>query len=347
MNGLSCLRVAIDVPSGLREGYLPGEPCFRADLTLTIELPKLCLYSPAGRLCCGDIRIVKTGFPESLTQDPSIPGELITPADIPTLLPRFPQDAYKNTRGHLAVFAGAEGTTGAAVLSAGAAGRSMTGLVSLFIDRELYAQTAPRLSSVMVRPLDRNLPLEAGRFSAVLAGPGWGREGRGALLKGLIDSGLPGVLDADGIDALKGLLPAKLKGRWIITPHIGEFSRFTGLPKDAVLADPVSAGLSCARDTGAVVVLKSHLTFIASPEGRYAVFDGMNPAAGTGGSGDVLAGSIAGFLSCGLSPWDAARLGVLVHGKAAARCFAERGWFVAEDLLPYLSRIAACRESEA
>lgn len=341
LNALSCRRVAIDLPSGLRDGYKAGEPCVKADITLTIELPKLCLYHPAGRLCCGDIRVVPIGFPEALTSDPSIPGELLTTADIGGLLPVFPKDAYKNLRGHVAVFAGASGTTGAAILSSEAAARSMAGLVSLFIDRDAYLPVASQLSSVMVKPWDPQGPVsfDPSHFQAVLVGPGWGGKDREPWLSALITSPLPGVIDADGVSILKGMLPVQLGSRWILTPHVGEFARFLDIPKDQLLADPLTFALRSARETGAFIVLKSHVTYIASPDGRFAVYDGMNPAAGTGGSGDVLSGVIAGFLACGLSPWNAARLGVLVHGTACAQCFAEMGWFLAQDILPYLSRI--------
>jgi len=108
--------------------------------------------------------------------------------------------------------------------------------------------------------------------------------------------------------------------------------------RDSVLEDPVGHALAASRRFNAVVALKGHSTVIASPDGRYWIFDGANPALATGGSGDVLAGIIAGGVAGGMSPVDAALFGVSLHahvGRSAAR---RRGWFLAEDLLPLISR---------
>jgi NAD(P)H-hydrate epimerase len=90
-----------------------------------------------------------------------------------------------------------------------------------------------------------------------------------------------------------------------------------------------------------VVCLKSHVTIIAGPDGRYGVVDGMNPAMGTGGAGDVLAGIIAGFLARGTGAFDAALAGCAVHDALGKHLFAERGFFLAEDLLDSLSDVVA------
>jgi len=131
-----------------------------------------------------------------------------------------------------------------------------------------------------------------------------------------------------------------------LTPHPLEFARLAKLSRDEVLDDPLPPLLYLSKTLQAVIVLKSHVTYVASPNGRYWVLDGMTPALGTGGSGDLLAGVIAGFLAGGLAPEAAACAGVLVHNRAGRRGFAELGWFAAEDLLPYISREARLDEGE-
>ena len=151
-------KAALDVPSGIRDGYTEGAPAVRADLTLTMGLPKLCLYLPRARALCGRIFVVPVGFPPALVDDASIAGELLSSRAWKRLAPPIPPDTHKNKRGHLAVFAGARGTTGAAWLCATAAARARVGLVTLFADTEIYPVVAPKLTSVMCRPWTRPLP---------------------------------------------------------------------------------------------------------------------------------------------------------------------------------------------
>jgi NAD(P)H-hydrate repair Nnr-like enzyme with NAD(P)H-hydrate dehydratase domain len=92
-----------------------------------------------------------------------------------------------------------------------------------------------------------------------------------------------------------------------------------------------------SRRYRAVCVLKTHVTYIGAPDGHFAVVDGMNPALGTAGSGDVLAGLVAGFMTQGIDEYSSARLGVLLHARIGELAFREKGWFLAEDLLDYVS----------
>jgi NAD(P)H-hydrate epimerase len=344
LNGCPGRRIAIDVPSGVRDGFAAGEPAVRADVTLTMELPKLCLYLPRARQLCGKIVVVPVGFPPRLVQDPAIPGEMLDEGAWERLLPALPATAHKGTRGHLAVFAGSPGTTGAALLAATAAARCRVGLVSLFLDAGTWPVLAPRLASVMAKPWDpsRGDGFDASRHSALLVGPGWGlSEERKRWLSALVGSGLPGVIDADGLTLLArsgpGSIPP-LRGRWVLTPHPGEFARLAGTGVEEVLADPVGMACASARSLEAVIVLKSASTTVADPSGRYWLLDGCNPALATGGSGDVLAGLVAAGIACGMPPLDAALFGVSLHARLGTVARSRAGWFLAEDLLPLVSR---------
>jgi hydroxyethylthiazole kinase-like uncharacterized protein yjeF len=335
-------RIAIDVPSGVGDEYRQGHPAVRADFTLTMGLPKLCLYLPHARVLCGRIMVIHVGFPPALLEDPDIPGELLPIRAWRKLAPPIAPDTYKNRRGHLAVFAGARGTTGAAWLCASAAARSRLGLVTLYVDSDAYPIVAQKLTSVMCRPWDAPEAWDHASFSGVLAGPGWGlAEAKQRWLERLLALPVRGVIDADGITLL-GRVAAHgtpdLGGRWVLTPHPGEFSRLMGSAREDALADPVTRSVEASARLNAVIVLKGHCTVVAAPQGRYWILDGANPALATGGSGDVLAGIIAAGVAGGMSPADAALFGVSLHASVGRLAARRLGWFLAEDLVPLISR---------
>jgi hydroxyethylthiazole kinase-like uncharacterized protein yjeF len=345
INASPARRAAIDVPSGLGDGYRAGWPVVHADCTLAMGLPKACLYRPRGRPHCGRILVVQPGFPPPLLEDPAIRCDLIDERSFQGLLGPLPPDAHKGDRGHLAVFAGAPGTSGAAWLASHAAARSRVGLVSLFLDAATLPLVAPACRSVMAKPWEETDPrgFDPSRYSAVLIGPGWGLgEGRLVWLERLLGDAAGGVVDADGITLLARLIAkgsVRLGGRWVLTPHPGEFARLAGIPRDELLDAPIPCALAVARDLEAVVVLKSHVTVVADPGGRSCVLDGCNPSLATGGSGDVLAGLVAAGMTAGLSPWSAAVFGVSLHARLGAVARERVGWFLAEDLVPLVSEV--------
>ena len=346
MNAAPGGRAAIDVPSGLGDGYREGWPVVHADGTLTMGLPKACLYLPRARRHCGRILVVQPGFPSPLLEDPAIRCELIDGRTFAGLLPPLPVDAYKTDRGSLAVFAGAPGTSGAAWLASHAAARARVGLVSLFVDPTTMPLVAPCCRSVMAKPWDDAgdpSQFDASRFSVLLVGPGWGLgERRARWLPGLVGTGLPGVLDADGITLLARVARdrrPRLGGRWMLTPHPGEFARLTGSTVNEVLDDPLPRALAAARDLEAVVVLKGHVTIVAAPDGRSRILDGCNPALATAGSGDVLSGLAAAGLAAGLGTFEAAVFGVSLHARLGIVARERLGWFIAEDLVALASEV--------
>jgi hydroxyethylthiazole kinase-like uncharacterized protein yjeF len=337
---------AVDVPSGVGDAFRKDYPAVCADVTLTIGLPKLSLYLPAARALCGEIHVVGGVFPRELLESKVIPAELLREEELGELLPRIPADAYKSARGHLAVFAGSEGTTGAAWLCSHAAAHSRTGLVTVHMHRELYPACVPAYSAVMIRPWDADgepSALSLDRFTGLLVGPGWGlSERREVWLETLLEGGLPGLLDADAITLLSRILKRhriNLGGRWVLTPHPGEFARLIGEETATVLADPLPLLRQTSAALGATIVLKGHCTFICAPDGRLWILDGMNPALATGGSGDVLSGIIAGQLAGGGEAAASARLGVLLHGMAGRLAFASKGYFTADELLPVVGQL--------
>jgi NAD(P)H-hydrate epimerase len=183
-------------------------------------------------------------------------------------------------------------------LAAKGAQAAGAGLVRLVVDPAIRDTLAVSAGGVMVATIEE--AASAHRFApdCVLAGPGWGRgEDRLKKIAELASeehAGLALVLDADAVSLARGL---RFNGNAILTPHPGELSEYLGIAKDTLLASPDSYLCDAASSANAVIVLKGHVTRIASGDGRIAVIDGMEPVLAMGGSGDVLAGLTAAIAS--------------------------------------------------
>ena len=285
--------VSIDLPSGCFDGWRPGMPVIAADATLAIEPQKLCLYTPATRIHAGHIIPVGGIFPPALIGQHR-EAELVSWENVCALIPPVAEDAYKYERGVVEIRAGSAPAAGAARLAAWGAQAAGAGLVRLIVDPSLYPVIAPACSGVMVIP-DGETPADD-RFSpaAALLGPGWGKgEDRRRQLESYLpleERGLPLILDADAIHLAKDIV---FHGNALLTPHPGEFASYTGLSKEEILADPIPVLRRFAAGKNVVILFKSHVLYAASPDGRIGIIDGMNPALGAGGTGDVLAGFCA------------------------------------------------------
>ena len=282
------LFISIDMPSGSFEAWKMEMPIISADATLAIEPQKACLYAPIIRLHAGKILAVNGIFPPALSKK-YLFAELVTWESARRAIPGVSKTAHKYDRGLVEIWAGSPGATGAVILSAKGAQTAGAGLVRLIVDPSIYPIVAPSCSGVMAVPG----PSEDGRFTpnAVLLGPGWGKsEDRVRILeKSLLleEKGTPLILDADAIALAKGVV---FHGYAILTPHVGEFSAYSGLSKDEILSSPIRALKDFSAKANAVILLKSHVMYVSAPDGRIGIIDGMNPVLAAGGSGDVLAG---------------------------------------------------------
>jgi NAD(P)H-hydrate epimerase len=331
--------IAVDLPSGMHDGFSAGDPVIPADVTITFGNAKKMCYYPHTRMLCGQIIQVNPGFPPGLL---AAYGDSQIITDLQCFeFPEYEPTGYKNTRGHVAVFAGSQGFTGAALLCAEAALRSRCGLVTLFSDEPVYEQTAFRASiSLMVQPYRELITSEVldRKFQALAAGPGWGNSGREKQMRELLNSSLPLVLDADAIEvfAAVGKKPDKPV---ILTPHPGEFERLTGVRLSDEGGRVFEVIKTAAAAFNAVIVLKSYLIYVCSPRGDITVIEGMNPALGTAGSGDVLTGIIAALLAQGMDAYEAAVTGAGIHQRCGEAASHNMPGFISEDLLNFLSRI--------
>ena len=224
---------------------------------------------------------------------------------------------------------------GAGALCSAAALRAGAGLVSWGYRR---GGTPRGLWEVMTRAVDEGKERQqlsaflAGK-SAVALGPGLGKDAL-PWVEAALASGLPLVLDADGLNALAGQ-PERLRGaQGVITPHPAEAARLLGVDTRDVTADPPAAALRLAEATGMVAVVKGSVTTIACWDGRIALNTAGNPGMATAGSGDVLTGIAGSLMAQGLSPWAAACCGVYLHARAgdeAAR--AGMAGLIASDII--------------
>ena len=267
--------------------------------------------------------------------------------------PVRPEDGHKNTFGTALICAGSEFMTGAAVMATGSALRSGAGLVRVFSDEKtLYAiRVTEPCALLSLRPsgtadLLRSAKQLLKTSAAALIGPGIPQDYRDmeALTGCILENAANAVLDAgalidkpDVLSRLKVLLAAREVSA-VITPHIGEFARLLRLSKSEVMADPEGLALKFAEENNTVVVLKSARTLIATPDGKLYVNDVPNSGLAKGGSGDVLAGFITGFLAQGMEPYKAACSAVYIHSKAGEAAANETGTraMIPSDLIAYL-----------
>jgi len=347
--------VAVDIPSGLDSdsGNSLGA-CIYADSTVTFGLAKIGQVIHPGSEFTGCLSIVDIGIPEKAVTAAEIKLELLTEQVGRWLPPRTPL-AHKGSFGHLLIMAGSTGKTGAALLCGLGALRSGTGLVSLCVPYDLNPIFETSLWEAMTIPLQSAaqgfLSIDDYRViqdslinkQAVALGPGIGTAAETAeLVKKLYSEiEVPMLLDADGLNILAtdtGSL-TNSGGPKILTPHPGEMARLTGHPTAEIQKHRMEITREFSLEHNVYTVLKGANTLVCSPDGYMAVNSTGNPGMACGGMGDVLSGIIGGFLSQGLSPWQAACLGVYSHGLAADRLATEAGiGYLASEVaheLPY------------
>jgi NAD(P)H-hydrate epimerase len=364
LNGLPQPRLAVDLPSGLSGSLAEAwQPHLRADATVTFAAPKVAHVLPPAADSVGELVVTDLGFPPWLVE--TAPGglNLLVEEEAAALLPPRPPGAHKGDCGHALLVVGSPGKVGAAVLAARGAVRGGAGLVTVAVPQPLLAAVdVASLESMTLglpaRPEGWLAGAAVERVHGALAdkralavGPGLGThpETAAVIRRLVLESALPMVVDADGLNAFAGHA-AELALRAapaILTPHPGELGRLLGCTTAEVQADRVAAVEWAARATKAVVLLKGRRTLVATPEGEVWVNPTGNPGMATGGVGDILTGLLAALLAQGLAPLQAALAGAYVHGLAgdlAAERQGERGLSagdLAEQIPAAFRRLAA------
>ena len=334
------LVVAIDMPSAM---------AVRADLTVTIGLPKIDVVQSENMDYVGNLEGVDLGIPPAFVEpagaEPEL--ELIHPTDLTPLFPRRPRDTHKGAYGQVLCIGGSKGFSGAITMAARATARSGAGLVSAFVPEAIHPLVAPAIPEVMVHS-----SMPESNWTSILAGPGMGRSATTCeqVLQLLEHATGPLILDADAITVLADHIAAvaAAKGPLVLTPHPGEFAALFGLKVKDVQEDRFGMAKMAADKLGAVIVLKGAGTVVAAPGRPVAINLTGNPGMATGGSGDVLSGILAGLAGQGIPPYEAACAAVWLHGRAGDLAAAEKSQaaVIAPDLiekLPDAFRDISCR----
>ncbi len=323
--------VAVDIPSGVdgSTGGVEG-PAVAADRTVTFAAVKPGLVFQPGRAHAGTVTVADIGIAVA-----PVAAGITEESDVADWLPRRGPSTHKWEVGGVMVVGGTTGMTGAPMFVSHAAMRAGSGIVWCGVPGEEAAAAGSGTEVITValpaapdgslgeRAADSVLR-DLGRFGAVVVGPGLGgHEGVRSTVRRLVaDAPVPMVLDADGLNALRGDL-SSLQERHtvrsaptVLTPHDGEYTRLVG---EAPGVDRIDAARRLATAAGAVVLLKGSATVIAEPGpgGRTAVNTTGGPWLATAGTGDVLAGIVGAFLARGMGAFEAAAAGAWVHGRAA------------------------------
>lgn len=325
INSSKAQVVAIDIPSGLMgedNTYNVRTNIIRADVTLSIQLPKLSFLFPENEDIVGEWEMLdiqlKQSFIDSVPSDYSILEE----SEVRSLVKPRKRFAHKGTFGHGLLIAGSYGMAGASILSAKACLKSGIGLLTVHVpihNHDLLQVTVPEAivhTDIQERYFAQ--PTHLNKYSALAIGPGLGREEDTALamMEQIQGSNLPIVLDADAINILsthRNWL-SRLPKRCILTPHLGELERLIGKCLDTY--ERLIKVKELASYLQSYIIVKGAWTCIVTPEGNFHFNPTGNPGMATGGSGDVLTGILLGLLAQGYSREEACKLGVYVHGMA-------------------------------
>ncbi|MFC1897511.1 NAD(P)H-hydrate dehydratase [Chloroflexota bacterium] len=348
--------IALDLPSGLNaDSGAVDSACLYADNTITLGFPKPGLFNPPGAERAGKITVVDISIPPHLVN--SVTEELITSEWAKSVLPERPFLANKGSFGRALIIAGSINYIGAAYLACSGAMRVGAGLVTLATATNLQPILASKLTETTYLPLPETQPgiispeaaelihQEFPNYNVLLMGCGLGQNLSTikfieSTLFGLKPVPLPLVFDADTLNTLANIPNwwQQLTENAILTPHPGEMARLAGISVDEVQSDRVGVAKRVAIEWHKTIVLKGAYTVIAAPDGQSRISFIANPGLASAGTGDVLAGVIAGLLAQGLTLFDAATCGVFLHGEASEMVRAKLGntGMIASDLLPVL-----------
>ena len=339
INRRSCIKVAVDVPSGLNSdnGEIWGN-CVNADYTVALAQPKCGHYMNQGQRCCGKVVVKEIGIPQEVYASLQLNCQIIDSSCLQFAREGRSSASHKGTYGHLLTIGGSMGMSGAVTMAAQAALRSGVGLVTCAVPQGIQMHVAVNVPEAMVYPLTGALQFDETAIDAVATlltgkhavavGPGMGNgEVTGLMMLQILQSCKCGVVaDADALNAAEYWLSEASESacQVILTPHPGEMARLTGFTTEYVQSHRLEVAQNFAQEHHVWLVLKGANTVIATPDGKLYMNITDSPALAVAGSGDVLSGMIGAFLAQGLSPEEACCAAVYVHGCA--------GKFIAEQI---------------
>jgi len=337
--------LAVDIPSGLHADTGRVLGCaVRADLTVTFIGLKQGMLTGEGRDQCGRILFDDLGVPDAAyTRFQPSARRIDYDTEQHHLTPRA-RSSHKGDFGHVLIIGGEVGFAGAARMAGEAAARVGAGLVSIATHAGIIGAGRPELMCHGVESVADLQGLLA-RATVVAVGPGLGQSPWGKIMleAAILQTELPLIIDADGLNLLAALSQHGLqrRGGQLLTPHPGEAARLLDCTTAVIEADRFKAVRDLVARFGGAAILKGSGTLIFNEDTDLCVASDGNPGMATGGMGDVLTGVIAGLIAQGMTIASAARLGVCLHGRAAdiEAKSGERG-MLAGDLMPRLRRLA-------
>lgn len=350
VNKSSAYIVSVDIPSGISaDTGLAAASSVNADLCITFAAIKTGHLLFPGR----------SFFKKLIKTDISIPKDVINNLDSgydvidsskKSLIPKRISNSHKGSFGKVLTFTGSRGMSGAAILSATAALKSGVGMVTASVPETIWKLCASQFKAVMTYPLPclendlkdsaADMILEKAKTQDVLlmgCGIGTSDATKNIVFRIINECEKPMVIDADGLNAISCSpeILLKRKSELVLTPHIAEFSRLTGLSVPEIKSNPIKHVRDFALKYNVTLVLKDAVTVIAEKAGNIYISTCSNSGMATAGSGDVLAGIIAALIAQGATHEDAAVSGVYIHLAAGLIARDEKGEYgmTAEDLL--------------
>ena len=339
--------ISVDIPSGLNaDNGLASPIAVKANVTITFGYGKIGLYLADGKDHVGEVIIVDIGFPkEALDIKNNIDLRLFTAEEAKEIITKVPSNTYKHDRGKVLIIAGCSGMTGAAILSTFGALRAGAGVTITVCPsslRNIYEQHILEGMTLSCNDNGRGY-LALDNYDKIMEkvewadslviGPGIGLEQDTiSLVTKLVDTvDKPVVLDADGLASFNDL--NRPKANLIITPHLGEFSKIINMKKEILLNDYVQIVKNFLADFAGVAVIKHVPACIINGQ-KMSLNSTGNPGLATAGTGDVLSGVIASFISQNMDSYDACRLSSYFHGLAADNLIKYKGirGLIASDL---------------
>ena len=325
INSSPATVVALDVPSGLMgedNTYNIQANIIRADLTLSLQLPKLAFLFAENEQFVGEWQLLDIGLSEEAINEKETDFALTEHGDMPPMLKVRSKFAHKGNFGRALLIAGSQGMAGASVLAARACLRSGIGLLTVhipFCNNFIVQTSVPEaMTEIDINDVRFSCATDTDDYQAVGIGPGLGKAGdtEAALLEQIESCQTPMVVDADALNLLGehrsyiGRLP---KGS-ILTPHPKELERLVGKCQNSY--ERLTKARELARSTGVHILLKGAYSVIIAPSGKCWFNPTGNPGMATGGSGDVLTGVVLALLAQGYDAETAARMAAYVHGLA-------------------------------
>jgi hydroxyethylthiazole kinase-like uncharacterized protein yjeF len=363
INESQSMVFSVDIPSGINgdTGEVMGV-AVKADYTVTFGLPKLGNILYPGYEHCGDLYVSHISFPPALYDSVAIKVAVSSPVELP---PRA-RDTHKGSYGKALFIAGSSSYLGAPYFSALSFLKAGGGLSYLATPKSISSFLAARGSEIVFVPQKEtpsgSIALEnTGKLlefsegaDMVVLGPGLSlaRQTQELVRKLVPEIRKPLLIDGDGITVIAGDL-AKIKRRkapTILTPHLGEMSRITGMEVDEINRNKIDVLQRTAGELNAMIILKGAHSLIGYPDGKAYVNVSGNSGMATAGSGDVLTGTIAAMYGLGLALEDAVRMGVFIHGFSGDIAAVDKGedGMTAQDILDCLPEaMKLCRDNFA